>query len=48
MGGLALAAHHRCVVLLQGRSSDHLAQQPSVPQCMLLPLKAFVQQLIVQ
>jgi hypothetical protein len=47
-GWITLTAHHCCIVFLQSRCSDHLAQEPSVPECMLLPLEALVQQLIVQ
>lgn len=46
--GYALTAHHCCIVFLQSSCSDHLAQEPSVPECMLLPLEALIQQLIVQ
>lgn len=46
--GCTLTAHHCRVVFLQSSRSDHLAQEPSVPECMLLPLEALIQQLIVK
>lgn len=36
-------AHHRRVVFLQGSRSDHLAEEPPVPERMLLPLKTLIE-----
>lgn len=47
-GRLALPAHHRRVVLLQSRRPDRPAEEPPVAHGVLLPLKALVQQLVVQ
>lgn len=38
-----LRAHHGSVVLLQSRCPDHLAQEPPVPESVLLPLKTLIQ-----
>lgn len=41
-------AHHGSIVLLQSRCLDHLAEEPPVPDSVLLPLKTLVEQLVVQ